>query len=294
MNNNDLSTIDLHTHTNLSDGTDTPDEIIREFESRGLKVCAITDHDHILKSDLYESLKKSTGIKLINGIEASTVNWFNEQKYSIHVLGYGVKDLLSIDEFVKTQQLYRKQRNQKILEKIRKNIPAGGKIPEYVGSWDMEKTSRIHFAKLLMDLNMADSIKICFQKYLTRGRPFYIEKQSFSFEQTIKIMKESFFLVCMAHPFISFPKSLTHEKKVLTKTMENFCSVGLDGFEVFYPEHKMHEEKFLHQFCLDNKLVYTAGSDYHGKNKPYVKIGQISQRLSREEQLKIENFMCQI
>lgn len=291
------STIDLHLHSTLSDGTDSLEDIIVKSERNGLKMISFNDHDNIIPENYYNDLSKKSNIKILNGIETSTKLYYKDKSFSIHILGYKVKDYPKVYSLIEKLKEFRKERNLKIFDKMKNYFKENNikfDIENFEKESDFSKISRIHFAKILVDLNIEKNIKKAFKKYLSRNCLFYVEKKNFDFEETISLLKSCFSKVFLAHPFISFPEILVSDKKEFFNYLFCLINKGIDGIEAFYPEYKRHEEKIILNFCLSNNIPFSCGSDYHGLNKPYVNIGEISKNLNEEFQEKIYNYFVNL
>ncbi|MCX8057974.1 MAG: PHP domain-containing protein [Spirochaetes bacterium] len=291
------SSVDLHLHSNLSDGTYSVKEIYFNAKKLKMKIISINDHDNIIPENEYNEFLKDSSLKLINGIETSSFLYYKEKKFSVHVLGYKVKDYNKVLKLVEELKKFRRERNLKILNKMKDFFYKNNILFDFESferNSDFNKISRLHYAKILFDLKIEKSVKKAFKKYLTRDGVLYCEKKNFDFLELINYLKDCFAKVFLAHPFISFPKELISNKKQLMKYFDNIILNGIDGIEVFYPEFKSNEEKILYNYCLKNNIPISCGSDFHGLNKPYIKIGEISKNLTTEIEERIINYFINI
>jgi len=295
---NNLSYIDLHLHSSNSDGSDTPEELVRKSIFNNMKLISINDHDNILKKDEYEKIAfECTFLKIINGIETSASLIYDNIKFSVHILGYKIIDYGKALNLVNDLKNFRKRRNLKILNKMKEyffNNNINYNFDEIENNWDFYKVSRIHFAQVVVDAKIEKNLKKAFKKYFTRGNIFYFEKEGFTFEETLFKLKECFSKVFIAHPFISLPEILLKDKKNLKFFLDKLIEKGIDGIEAFYPEYKRHEEKFLLDYCCQRRIPFSCGSDYHGKFKPYVEIGKISKNLNENYLMEIFDYFNKI
>jgi len=288
--------IDLHTHTTASDGTYTPQELYQKANEKGLEVLSITDHDTIdglltLKSQLpgldyrisftescpsnlesrtsdlnsqLSSLESRNSIfEFLPGVEISA-----EFPKTLHILGYGFNlDDNKLSKTLKELQEYRLNRNKLMIEKMNAfgfNITMN-ELLEISGG---EVIGRPHFARLLLNKGYVNSIQEAFDKYLKKGAKFYLDKKRLSPGEAIELIINAGGIAIMAHPYQTGLEGEALENLVL-----ELKKYGLRGIEAFY---SMHTPKMVHEYLrLADKydLLVTAGTDFHGKNKPHISLG---------------------
>ncbi len=254
--------LDLHSHTTASDGTYPPEEMVRYALKKKVDVLAITDHDTISGA---KSLigKTFENISLILGVEISAL--FPTD--SLHILGYGLKDIEKVEKVLADLIKYRDERNKLIVEKMQTN---GINIDlEYIKTMAKgEAVGRPHFARALLEKGYVSSINEAFDKYLKDGGLFFVEKKRLTPKESVELIKSSGGIAVFAHPFETRLPNLELEKLV-----KELVSYGLDGLEVFYPKHDASQVKTLLKIVRKYDLMITAGNDFHGHNREGVDLG---------------------
>jgi hypothetical protein len=256
--------IDLHTHSNASDGTDTPSELINKAISRGLDVIALTDHDTVGGWDEAISALKghnsNSNLELVLGSEVSCQD---EDGTSIHMLGLLFDPTYTplIDEFEKTRE-NRVTRMSRIISRLNE---AGIEITiEEVNAQKRGDATlgRPHLADALVARGHVASREEAFNIFLHNGSKFYINHYSPSPELAIKLIKEAGGVAVIAHPLAS-----RSGRKINPETLNRLISAGLDGIEVDHRDHNEMERSELMRLAIEHDLVVTGSSDYHGTGK---------------------------
>ncbi len=257
-----MGIIDLHTHSTFSDGTLTPEEIIKLADKIQLSAVALTDHDTVSGLDDFMNFY-ACNVEKIPGVEISV----QMQGYNFHMVGLFIdKSNGIIEEKLQILQNERANRNYKIIEKLNQ---LGFKISidelmEIAG----EQLGRPHIATLLFKKGYCSSPKEAFEKFLKKGAPAYFDKFRYSPEEAIKMIHSSNGIAIIAHPGLI---NISNTEKVeLIKYLKN---MGLDGIEVFYSDHTKEDEKFFYEIALRENLLISGGSDFHGENKKGIELG---------------------
>lgn len=250
--------VDLHTHSTASDGSLSPQELVRYAKKKGAAAISLTDHDTV--EGLEEALTAGQELELevIPGLEISA----QYEGGTMHILGYYIdpSDPDLNRELSRLQQA-RKERNPKILEKLRaQGIPI---TLDQIKTLAKGQIGRPHIARVLVQLGAVSSIKEAFQKYLTKGALAYVEKFRFPPLKSISLILRAGGIPILAHPFTLNCSSL-RDLKVLVKELK---SKGLYGMEVFYPEHTAEQTRDYLSLVRELNLLYTGGTDYHGNNR---------------------------
>jgi len=255
--------IDLHTHSTASDGSLSPEELVRHAHEKGLSAIAITDHDTI--DGIGQALQEGqrTGIEVIPGIEIS-VDFDPE----MHMLGYFFdSSYLNIENTLEVLRKNREERNPKMIRKLNEMgfdismdevmEQAGGRI-----------VARPHIARVMMKKGYVESVSEAFDKYLSVGKPAYIKRQMLSPEEGIEEITKAGGLPVLAHPIY-----LDMDFKSLDNLLEYLADKGLKGIEAYYVDNSEDETRELLRLADKYKLLVTGGSDYHGSFKPNIEIG---------------------
>ena len=273
--------IDLHIHTNFSDGTDTFIEVLKKAESLGLDYIAITDHE---TCGVYNELDKIdikqyfTG-KIIRGVELKT----ELLDIPIEFLGYGVSPKI-INEEVRKMYLSPDERNLKegeALYEICKEL--GMKLDDDImDKFDKEKypyfSTYIHecITKypenkkfFISDEAWNDAMSAFYRLELSNPESNFCIKGAVTFptpEELIALIRKAGGLVFVPHIF----NYKDNWKKIFDYINENF---DIDGYECYYSKFTQEQTEFMLDYCKKNNLYISGGSDYHGKNKPKIELG---------------------
>ena len=260
-----MKTCDLHVHSTASDGSDSPGELVRLAVDAGLSAIAITDHDTTqgLKEASCEAEKNS--FELIPGVELSA----SFTKGNMHILGYFIDENEELfKSTLKRVQVARAERNPKILKKL-KDLGITVTMDEL---WEISKGGQIgrpHIARVMVEKGYVKSVSDAFERYLKRGAKAYAPKSILGPNEAIKVIKGAGGIPVLAHPF----SLLARDREELFAIVESLKKEGLMGVECYYSEH---DDAFT-GVCLEIvralDLIVTGGSDYHGKAKPYIRLG---------------------
>ncbi|WP_300379591.1 PHP domain-containing protein [Clostridium sp.] len=243
---------DLHIHSNFSDGTLTPEEIVKMAEIKGIKSISITDHDCISSQYIKEKVNK---INIISGIEISSE--INE--LDIHILGYFInykdENLINVVNKLKEDRI---KRVKEILFKLKKE-----NIFIEIEDLDVKGTSSIgrsHIAKAMVEKGYFNNYKSAFTNYLVQGKPAFVKGHKLDYKSTIEVITRSGGIAVLAHPGQVY-KNL--EIEYLVRELKCF---GLEGLEVYHPSHDIEQTNKFYNLAKKYKLLITGGSDYHGKD----------------------------
>ena len=248
--------IDLHVHTTASDGQYPPTQIIEKAYTKNIGVIAITDHDTIAGIQEGAAAAQKYGITFVPGTELN----INFPTGEFHLLGLGFKQISPslttlLDTLVKNREL----RNVQIIEKMRE---AGVDLTLEEMQADFPDTvlGRPHFAAELVKKKVVKTRQQAFDRYLAKGRPWYVQRVGSNLDEAIVAIKESGGVPVIAHPmslYLSWGK--------LPDALQDFYERGVMGLEAFHPGARVTECLRLEE--LGQKLGYfiTAGSDFHGE-----------------------------
>ena len=256
--------IDLHTHSNASDGTDSPSELIDKAISKGLDLIALTDHDTVGGWDeATTALKKHESNSKLKLVLGSEVSCQGEDGTSIHMLGllFDPNYTPLISEFEKTRE-NRITRMSRIISRLNE---AGIEITiEEVNAQKRGDATlgRPHLADALVARGHVASREEAFNIFLHNGSKFYINHYSPSPEVAIRLIKEAGGVAVIAHPLAS-----RSGRKIDLETLNQLIKAGLDGIEVDHRDHNEMERSELMRLAIEHDLVVTGSSDYHGTGK---------------------------
>lgn len=255
----DQVTIDLHTHSNRSDGTDTPAELVENAKNAGLDVVALTDHDTTVGWDEAQEAADRVGVRLVRGLEVSTAI----DHKSIHLLGYDVdpRDVPLNEELHRVLD----GRNGRVPKIVAAFARIGIDITEeeiLAKSGDVGSTGRPHVADVLIDKGVVKDRAEAFDQYLQPGMPGYVGRYSVPTAQAIRLVKAAGGKAVLAHPW-----SRGSNKVLTPDRIAELVDFGLDGIEVDHPDHSDEDREALRKIAESLDLVVTGSSDYHGSGK---------------------------
>jgi predicted metal-dependent phosphoesterase TrpH len=269
--------IDLHTHSNASDGDLSPALLMRAAAQRGLRAIALTDHDTIGGLADAETAAKTAGIRFIPGIEVH-INWSGEKHPAaicglgpggeFHLLGLGIRRpspafLQAVAELSRR----REARNREILDKMRElGIEAAWE--ELAALSGGHSLGRPHFAGLLVNRKIVKNQEQAFARYLGVGKPLYVPKAGLLFAEAAALIRESSGIPVLAHPM-----SLYVAWGRLPDLIKTLKDQGLMGIEAWHPTAKSRACRRLEELGTRLGLYITEGSDFHGAARPDRKLG---------------------
>lgn len=256
--------IDLQLHTTDSDGTWAWDKVLNECKKLGLTAFAITDHDTVMRRSEILEWAKTNNAMAIAGIELST----RENDQTIHLLGYFVDGPLEALQkrldFLKEGRL---SRNTRILAKLRSlGIPVTEEeVFKIAGRGTL---GRPHIARLLMEKKAVGSMQEAFDRYLSTTGLAYFPKDELPLREGIDLLHGAGCVTSVAHPGL-----LKRTPEELEASVKEWKEWGLDALEAIYPSYNANQIGFFDRLCTKYGYLKTGGSDFHGENKPHIKIG---------------------
>lgn len=255
--------IDLHLHSIYSDGTDSPRQLAKLAQSRGLSAISITDHDSIEGVGEALSAGEETGIEVVPGIELSVV--FTNSH--LHLLGYFFDHNDSeLQGKIKILQNARNIRNNKIINKLQQlGIDIHEQEVEAVSATG--QTGRPHIAQVLVAKGVVSSMDAAFERYLKKGAAAYVSRFVYPAAEAIAMIKNSGGVSVLAHP------ALLHSSyQELEIMVGKLVDSGLDGMEVYYPGYSAKIRKNLQKIAKRFDMVISGGSDFHGEVRPHTRL----------------------
>jgi 3',5'-nucleoside bisphosphate phosphatase len=254
--------IDLHTHSSVSDGTETPAELLAAARAAGLDVIALTDHDTTVGWSLAEAARPP-GLTVVPGMEFSC-RWFPDDQppISVHLLAY----LFDPDHpgFAVERARLRDERLERG-ERIVTGLAAAG----YPVVWEriVERSEggvvgRPHIARALVEAGAADSVDHAFATLLHHRSPFYVTKADTDVREGIALVRAAGGVPVFAHGLATSRGRIVGDDAIVA-----MVEAGLLGLEVDHPDHSADQRAHLRGLAADLGLITTGSSDYHGRNK---------------------------
>ncbi len=259
-----MDLIDLHVHSNASDGSLTPNEVADEAINIGLKAIALTDHDTVNGIKEILEYTKDKDLEVVPGIELSC--YYNNRE--IHILGFYVDyENPQLQSALQELKAAREQRNIKMIELMQRdglNITMDKLLH---GNPDSVIT-RAHFARVLVEEGICKNKDVAFKKYIGIGCKYYLPKPQVTCEKAMNILTTYCKGVFLAHPLLyHFGYAQIEELLVYLK------SLGLNGIEAFHSSNNSYESDKLRSMALKLNLSICGGTDFHGIIKPNIKLG---------------------
>ncbi|MDR0443360.1 MAG: PHP domain-containing protein [Treponema sp.] len=292
--------VDLHTHSNISDGDFSPAMLVKEAIKHGLRAIALTDHDTINGLESAKTTASGENFRFIPGIEIN-INWSKGKSPrdapglgpggEFHLLGLGINApspafIAAVNELSRR----REARNREIFDKMQELSIEGsweelltltGGEPRFSEATpDLCKRSgsaagsgghslgRPHFANLLVKHKIVKNPDQAFSRYLGVGKPLYVPKEGLDFEEAAVLIRESGGIPVLAHPM-----SLYVAWGRLPELVKVLKDRGLMGIEAWHPTAKPGACRRLETLGKSLGLFITEGSDFHGAIRPNRKLG---------------------
>ena len=256
---------DLHSHTTLSDGTLSPEALVRRAHEKGVHVLALTDHD--VTDGLAEAAATAmeVGLQLIRGVEIS-VTWSG---ITFHILGLNIDpEHAGLQIGLAKLRAIRNARGEEIARKLEKsgieNALAGAQA---FASGPI--LSRTHFARFLVDAGHAKDMRKVFKKFLVHNRPGYVAGDWLPMEEAVGWIRDAGGQAVIAHP-ARYRISATR----LRQFIEAFKECGGEGIEVVSGSHSAGEAVGMAQYAKRYELLASCGSDYHGPEQSWQELGK--------------------
>jgi 3',5'-nucleoside bisphosphate phosphatase len=257
--------IDLHTHSTMSDGTDSPSGVVALAARVPLTALAVSDHDTLDHVPEATAAARVHGIRLVPACELSCR--VAAGIGAMHLLVYFPDPDGPLAPRLRDLQRARATRNERIVERLRE---AGidismADVLEEAGEGSV---GRPHVAAVLLRAGVVKSIDDAFDRWLGHGRPAYVERERLGAEEAIRLAHASAAVTSIAHP-----GSLDLAGDDLEVFVAGLAAVGLDGLECEYGRYAPEERAMYRALAVRHGLVPTGGSDYHGAYKPDLQVG---------------------
>jgi len=259
---------DLHTHTNFSDGTFSPEELVDLACEKDVAALAITDHDTIDGCKRAAEHSREKGIDFVPGVELS-IDYDLPGSGHLHLLGLFIdlENKKLIQALNKLKEA-RKRRALKILSRL-------NSIGMRITTKELDEVvkdgspGRPHIVQLMLRKNYIKTNMEGYTHYLAKNGPAYVSKEKLELEAAIQLIHQAGGLAILAHPVsLRYANYARMGEEIL-----KFKALGLDGVEVFYPSHDYYFTKWLLDFVAKYFLAVSGGSDFHGSAKPDIELG---------------------
>jgi len=249
---------DLHLHSNCSDGSDTPAQVVRAASERGVTMLALTDHDNVLGVPEAMAEAANIGVRFLPSIEMDA-----EWSHEMHILGLDIDTQEPrMQEALVVALRRRGERNREIVQRL---LNIGCDIREHLQG-EIGAATRLNIAIALAKGGFAADTRDAFAKYLRRGCPGFYTVERFSPETIVQLILGAGGVPVWAHPMNGHPDP--HKVAPMLKEL------GLMGMEGFHPSLSEGDSVVITSIARQMGLIVTCGSDYHGDHRPAVVPGQ--------------------
>lgn len=260
------SQIDLHTHSSASDGVLLPADVVARAAEHGVRMLALTDHDTTGGLPAAQQIARLRGVALIPGVEISAT-WAGR---TLHVVGLGIDaDNASLQSGLANLRSIRQQRAwemSQLLERV-----------GLEGAWDGVRTlaqgdlvGRAHYARLLVQRGLAKDPSEAFRRYLSRGRPGYVEVQWAKLDEVVDWIHHAGGLAVFAHPL-----QYRYPRAFLRRLLTAFAAAGGDAIEVVTGGSTAEQVSAAAAYAQRMDLAGSLGSDFHTPEQPWNDLGRI-------------------
>ena len=263
--------VDLHTHSNISDGTLTPELLVQAAIEKGIHTLALTDHDTMDGLKIAEQVAKNQPIQIISGVEISS-QWARpstQKSYGVHIVALNIKNPEPLEVLLAEQKKIRAERAKQICDLLTPLI--GFDIyADVIAKVDGEadRITRTHIAKTLVEKGVVSRPQQAFDKYIKEGKKAYVKFDGLGLEETIKIIHESQGFAVLAHP-TRYDLSATNIRYLI----EIFAQFGGDAVELPPYIEAASTRQMVDRMIEQFDLAVSIGSDFHGENMPWIKLG---------------------
>jgi predicted metal-dependent phosphoesterase TrpH len=255
--------IDLHSHTNESDGTCSPAQLIEEAVRAGVTTLGITDHDTLKGYDEALEPARRAEVEVICGIELSTKLHGN----SAHLLGYFLNDHAGMADFrawILDQQAARRDRNVRLIARLQE-LGFDITLAE-VQARGHGLTARPHFAQIMVEKGYVKDYREAFDRYLDESAIGYVYRREPTFAEGVARIRDAGGIASMAHP--------VRVKTDVPAVMPELVECGLNAIEAYHSDHSEADTELYVSLARRYGLLVTGGSDFHGAAKPGVMLGR--------------------
>lgn len=264
--------VDLHTHTLISDGTFSPEQLVQAAVDLKIQILAVTDHDTMDGLERAQNYAQDHDIQIISGVEVSS-QWSRpntKKSYGVHIVALNMQDEAPIRAMLENQKKIRAQRAKVICQLLEKCIDFDI-YPDVVAQVDGEadRVTRTHIAKALVEKNIVSRPQQAFDRFLKEGKKAFVKFEGVGLKETIEIIHASGGLAVLAHP-TRYDLSATNIRYLI----ELFAESGGDAVELPPSIEPASTRQMVDRMIQQFNLAVSIGSDFHGDNMPWIKLGQ--------------------
>ncbi|AUX86198.1 phosphatase [Acinetobacter sp. ACNIH2] len=265
--------VDLHTHSNISDGTLSPEQLVHAAHEKGIHTLALTDHDTMDGLALAAQIANGYDMKLISGAEISS-QWSRpatKKSYSVHIVALNMQYPEPLLAVLEQQKQIRAERAEQICRLLTPLI--GQDIYADVLSkvdGEADRITRTHIAKTLVEKGIVSRVQQAFDKYIKEGKKAYVKFDGLGLEETIQAIHASGGFAVLAHP-TRYDLSATNVRYLI----ELFAQAGGDAVELPPQIDPPATRQMVDRMIAEQGLKVSVGSDFHGENMPWIQLGRV-------------------
>jgi len=264
--------IDLHTHTTVSDGGDSPTELVIKAADAGITALAVTDHDNDLGLDEAQSAGHEHGVEVVRGVEIScdvedleSLGYNPVGRPTMHLLGYFIpeEDNPLTNELAELRH-HRANRNVLIVERLNElGIDITFEEVENEAGGPGSQIGRPHFAGVMVRHGAVPDYQTAFDEYLAKGAKAYISRKLLKPAEAVELMVRARTVPVLAHPF-----TMNLGIQELERFVDELVAAGLKGIEGYHGDKPEEQQEPYRVLGRAKGLIVSGGSDYHGDMRP--------------------------
>lgn len=256
--------IDLHTHSYISDGSDSPSGVVAAAKRAGLAAVALTDHDEVAGIDEAMRAGEALGVEVVPGIELS-----GHEGTEAHILGYypDTENAAFAAKLAEVREV--RARRMEVTAQLCAENGVPVTLEEAAKFAGAGMVCRVHFARAMAEKGYAASVKEAFDRWLGNGCPCHYDLHILTPADAVRLLKGAGAAVYLAHL-----NQLQMDDDALRAFLRSLVECGLDGVEGWYTEYTPETQTKYQGFAREFGLSLSGGSDYHGTVKPHIAIGR--------------------
>ncbi|ENU25679.1 PHP domain-containing protein [Acinetobacter modestus] len=263
--------VDLHTHTHISDGTYSPEQLVQAAVDLKIHTLAVTDHDTMDGLSRARNYAQDHDIKIVSGTEVSS-QWSRpniKKSYGVHIVALNMQDETPIKAMLENQKKIRAERAKVICSLLEKCIDFDI-YPDVIAKVDghPDRVTRTHIAKTLVEKNIVSRPQQAFDRFLKEGKKAFVKFEGLGLKETIDVIHASQGFAVLAHP-TRYDLSATNIRYLI----ELFAESGGDAVELPPSVEPVSTRQMVDRMIQQFDLAVSIGSDFHGENMPWIKLG---------------------
>ncbi|WP_326518718.1 PHP domain-containing protein [Acinetobacter sp. CAAS 2-6] len=265
--------VDLHTHSNISDGTLSPAALVESAVAHGIHTLALTDHDSMDGVLLAQQAAQSQPLDIITGVEISS-QWSRpatQKSYGVHIVALNMQNPEPLYDALAKQKQIRAQRAEQICALLQPLI--GRQIYDEVlalADFQADHITRTHIAKVLVNQQIVSRPQQAFDRFLKEGKKAFVRFDGLSLPETVQVIQQSRGFAVLAHP-TRYDLSATNVRYLI----ELFAQAGGHAVELPPGIDPLSTRQMIDRMIAQYQLKVSVGSDFHGENMPWIRLGHI-------------------